>query len=203
MRFAMTGCGGQCVSHKVKMPSKSTESVYWQMLGQIAIIGSPWVTVKCERWRDHHNQDLDYWRVERPDSVVVIPIHEKSILLPKQEFRPGIGACTWDFPGGRVRDNVSHEETALESLNREMSINKCDIKKIERINRLGYPVDSSFSSQKLWGYKAYLSRDCDLGKINIGWKVPFRKEEVRLLLEKLTCLQCRSLLLDIILTNPL
>lgn len=169
---------------------------HWRLLGSIATIQSPWVTVKCERWQDNENIELDYWRVSRPDSVIVIPIHEGFFLLPHPIFRPGVEECTWDFPGGRVRDGFSHEEMAVQLLNKELSIRQEDIDSITPINSQGYIVDSSFSSQRVWGYLAKLAKSTKLNEDAIGWKVPITKEGTAELLEKLDCLQCRALLLE-------
>ena len=180
----------------MKQRSKSLELTHWRVLGSIATIQSPWVTVKCERWQDNKDKELDYWRISRPDSVIVIPIHEGSFLLPHPIFRPGVEGCTWDFPGGRVRAGFPREERAVQLLNKELSIRQEDIDSITPINRQGYIVDSSFSSQRVWGYLAKLAKSTKLNEDPIGWRVPITKEGTGKLLAKMDCLQCRALLLE-------
>jgi hypothetical protein len=180
--------------------SKSVEvnQSRWQLLGTIATIESPWVTVKCERWQDDENRELEYWRVKRPDSVIVIPIHDGHFLLPHPIFRPGVDEFTWDFPGGRLQDAFSHEEMARQLLEKELSISYHEIYTISPINTDGYIVDSSFSSQRVWGYLAKLDSDALVKENAIGWRVPVNKEGSEELLKRLKCLQCRVLLLELL-----
>jgi len=64
----------------------------------------------------------EYWRVERVDSVIVIPIQQDRIILPVPTYRPGIGEWTWDFPGGRCPMNQSPEEVVEAILARELDL---------------------------------------------------------------------------------
>jgi len=47
----------------------------WQYLSRIVEIRSPWLSVIGERLVDGAGQELDYWRVEKPDSLLVITVH--------------------------------------------------------------------------------------------------------------------------------
>lgn len=178
--------------------SKSAELSPWQLLGTIATIESPWVTVKCERWQDDQEKELEYWRVNRPDSIIVIPMHKGHFLLPRPIFRPGVEVCTWDFPGGRLQAGFSHEEMAIQLLHKELGMRREDIDAITPINNEGYFVDSSFSSQRVWGYVAVLHKNCKVDESAVGWKVPATEQGCSKLLDKLHCLQCRELLLELL-----
>ena len=168
----------------------------WKMQDTLAILRSKWITVFAEHWRDSSGALLEYWRVERCDSVIVLPFHRNRFLCPEEMFRPGIGRCTLDFPGGRLPVNLEPRSTALGILERELGIAPHYVRSLKSINEYGFIVDSAFSSQKVWGFIA----DLDPLTMNISPK-PFRsfpctEEGLKELLNLLECLQCRALLLE-------
>lgn len=73
----------------------------WVFVKEVVRIVSQWATFFEEHWVKDKGQELEYWRVERPDSVIVLPIHKGYFLLPQPSFRPGVKHSTLDFPGGR------------------------------------------------------------------------------------------------------
>ena len=82
----------------------------WKCIERITTISSQWVTVYLERWKDSNDKALDYWRAERPDSVIVIPIHRERILLARSTYRVGVGddllsILDEDLPQALVRDD--------------------------------------------------------------------------------------------------
>lgn len=168
----------------------------WACLKSIATIDSPWVTVYAEQWRDDTGALLDYWRVERPDSVIVIPVHKGRFLLPPSVFRPGLGRKTLDFPGGRLPEGQAPESVVPRLLKRELGIPTASIRRIAPINQVGWPVDSSFSSQRLWGFTADIAATFELGPEQVGSSYPADNGGAESLLEQLECLQCRCLLLQ-------
>jgi hypothetical protein len=72
----------------------------WQTLERFIEIRSSWLTLIGEKLQDEQQRILDYWRVEKADSVVVVTIQSDRFLLPKPSYRPGVGYATLDFPGG-------------------------------------------------------------------------------------------------------
>ncbi len=78
----------------------------WQIQDCFLEFHSRWLTLIGEHWLDTQGQALEYWRIEKTDSVIVLPIQvddlaQPHILLPPASFRPGVGQVTLDFPGGR------------------------------------------------------------------------------------------------------
>ena len=165
----------------------------WNLLGCFAEITNPWLTLKGERWLDDRRQILDYWRVEKSHSLIVLPHQGDRLLLPKPMFRPGIGEATWDFPGGRLMDLDQAEQTSMEILERELALPPTAILQTGPINPDGWEVNSSFSKQKLFGCWAEIDPDYgwDEEAISFSFQIP---EQLHCLLERLTCLQCRALL---------
>ena len=93
------------------MTAKSDEEP-WLLLSQMVEVRSPWLSVIGERLRDATGREREYWRVEKPDSLLVITIQDGRLLLPARSYRPGVGRTTLDFAGGRLQDPSMIPETA-------------------------------------------------------------------------------------------
>ena len=169
----------------------------WQTLERFVEIRSSWLTLIGEKLQDSQQRILDYWRVEKADSVVIVTIQSSRFLLPKPTYRPGVGKATLDFPGGRVLPEQTTIEAAKIILKRELGICLSDIISLNPLNQNGWAINSSFSNQKLFGFVAninsqtlvnpekltpttYLNTNCGINK----------------LLQDLNCLQCRAVLLE-------
>jgi hypothetical protein len=76
----------------------------WQVCDRFLALHSRWMTLIGEHLQAPWGQILEHWRIEKADSVIVLPIQGDSILLPSPNYRPGIGQTTLDFPGGRVTE---------------------------------------------------------------------------------------------------
>jgi nucleotide sugar dehydrogenase len=66
----------------------------------------------------HENKTIsDPWFImDRPDSVVVIPLSETDNFLFQKQFRPQIGRSVWEFPGG----NIDPGEDPVQAAEREL-----------------------------------------------------------------------------------
>jgi hypothetical protein len=169
----------------------------WKCLAKLVEIRSPWVTLHGERWQDDKGKDRDYWRVERADSMIVLPLFEGTIVLPPPAFRVGVGQKTWDFPGGRWSGGQPPREVAEALLERELGVRSSQIKSLTPLNESGWCIKSSFSNQRLYGYVAQLTGlDLGEGPATIGRVYKVGADGVRQLLQDLECLQCRGVLLE-------
>ncbi|MFM1842331.1 MAG: hypothetical protein RLZZ490_1067 [Cyanobacteriota bacterium] len=167
----------------------------WTYIDCFAKLQTPWLTLIGEKWLDDQQTPLDYWRVQKADSLIIVPQQGDRLLLPKPMFRPGIGATTWDFPGGRLLDRARLLETLTQILQRELTIHPPAIIQTQAINTDGWMVNSSFSNQKLYGYWVEIDPDYVLPQTAIGatFQIP---QDFPPLLQRLTCLQCRALFLE-------
>ncbi|MDB9494919.1 NUDIX hydrolase [Spirulina major CS-329] len=172
------------------------EPDHWETLVTLATVRSPWLTLIAERLRDRTGQDHDYWRVEKADSVIILPIHRHHILLPAPQYRPGVGQATWDFPGGRVPDGGSPEAIAPAILTRELGITPDAISTLTALNTTGWLINSSFSNQKLYGFVAELDPHHDPPSLPGGARYPHTRAGITQLRQDLTCLQCRTVLIE-------
>ncbi|MCL6542331.1 MAG: NUDIX hydrolase [Roseiflexus sp.] len=166
----------------------------WQCTAEIVAIASPWVRMVAERWIDDHGRELDYWRVERVPSVIVIPIWRGQILLPHPQFRPGVGRMTLDLPGGRVPSGAAPLDMAPQIVQRELGIAPDAIAALEPLNEQGWIINSSFSDQLLFGVIATI-QDSAEAKTPLLYRVtPATMQQVAGLINDLECLQCRAVL---------
>jgi hypothetical protein len=168
----------------------------WVTLGQFLEISCPWFTLVGEHLQNEKAEVLDYWRIEKPDSVIILPILNDHLVLPPPMYRPGLGKSTLDFPGGRVPAHRLPQDVIPEILQRELGLEPAYIKNLVSLNPKGLAVNSSFSNQKLYGFTADIDSSWDLTKTNQLVMYPNTSEGLFSLLDDLTCLQCRYVLLE-------
>lgn len=174
----------------------TTSGSDWQTCDRFLELRSHWFTLIGEHLIDDRQQPLDYWRVERADSVIVLPIQSGCFLLPPAAYRPGISRSSLDFPGGRLPDDQSPAAAASLILQRELGVVPEAIVELTPVNPEGWAVNSSFSNQQLYGFVAKIQPEFKLPSDRIGTQVALTDTGIRELLHTLTCLQCRALLLQ-------
>ncbi|HEY9704192.1 MAG TPA: NUDIX hydrolase [Allocoleopsis sp.] len=168
----------------------------WQLINSLVEISSPWLKLIAERYQDDQQKIIDYWRVEKEHSVIIIVIHQQQLLLPVPIYRPGVNTITLDFAGGRLPSDRSPLAIVPTILQRELGIDHTDIISLIPINSEGWNINSSFSNQQLYGFVANLADQTIIDQSKIGAIYPINDQSIQLLLKQLTCLQCRSLLLE-------
>ncbi len=168
----------------------------WKILEKFIEIRSPWLTLIGEKLQDQQGKILDYWRVEKANSVVIITIQGDNFLLPKPMYRPGVQSHTLDFPGGRLPEAIEPIKVVPQILNRELGISQSGITKVTQLNQTGWSINSSFSNQKLYGFVAEINPKFAINANKLGATYSKTATGINLLLEDLTCLQCRAILLE-------
>lgn len=166
----------------------------WKVLDRLLEIRSPWVTLIGEQLESDRGQQLNYWRVEKADSIIILPLQRGKFLFPPAMYRPGLGKVTLDFPGGRLPPDTTHQDAAYQILERELGVAPSEVQTLSPLNTQGWPVNSSFSNQKLYGFVAQI--DPKIKSEQVGTTYPQTPEGLNELLEVLTCLQCRTVLLE-------
>ena len=168
----------------------------WQTLDRFVEISSPWLKLIGEHLRDDRQRVIEYWRVEKADSAIALTLQNDKLLLPVRQYRPGLAKTTLDFPGGRV----SPEQTPLAAipgiLERELGVREEAIARLTPLNPEGWPVNSSFSNQKLYGFVVELQPTASISKELLGATYATTSTGISELLRDLTCLQCRAVLLE-------
>lgn len=167
----------------------------WQTLERFVEIRSPWMTLIGEKLQDEQQRILDYWRVEKADSVVIVTIQRDCFLLPQPSYRPGLGQATLDFPGGRVLSEETPVNAVPPILNRELGVEESDIISLKPLNQTGWAINSSFSNQKLYGFVAEIKAETVVKPEKLtSTSYSTTAIGIKNLLQDLTCLQCRAVL---------
>lgn len=94
----------------------------WKREDRFFQLHTPWAAFYGEHLIDHMGVRLEYYRVEKADSVIVVPLQGDRLLFPKQQYRPGAGKATLDFPGGRVDESRGVAASAARILEKELGI---------------------------------------------------------------------------------
>jgi hypothetical protein len=162
----------------------------WKLIHRTLQLKSKWVTVYADKLIDDKGQELEYWHYDRPDSVVAIVIHRGSFLLPLPQYRVGVDLVMLDFAGSRIDNKKSPKENALTVVSRELDIQSDEISSVSLIKGSPFAVDSSFSSQKLWGFIVYINDNAHIPSM----VKRYVKKDVQKLRKDLRCGQCRLLL---------
>jgi hypothetical protein len=168
----------------------------WQFIHQIARVETQWFSLIGENWRAERNVQIEYWRVEKVDSVIILPIWRSELLSAKPTFRPGINRATIDFPGGHLPGNSIPSGVALSILERELGVKPDAVINLAPLNEAPWPINSAFSNQGLWGFVAVIDDSYPVPDTLIGLRVPANENGVAMLLSKFDCLQCRAILLE-------
>jgi len=164
----------------------------WTVRDRFLETQTRWLTLIGEHLETDQGETLEYWRVERADSVIVLPLLAHTVLLPEPMYRPGIGKATLDFPGGRIDADQTPQQAAIAILHRELAVDHGAIATLTALNTEGWPINSSFSNQRLYGYVAELSADWVPSVPCLRYRVD--AEGLADLSHALVCLQCRAVL---------
>jgi hypothetical protein len=157
----------------------------WRVCDRFLDIRSQWFTLIGEHLQDHQGKILEYWRIEKADSVIILPILANQLILPPPTYRPGLGEATFDFPGGRVSQGQNPDAAVIAILVRELEVKAEEIVQVAPLNTRGWAVNSSFSNQKLYGFVAHLQPSVTISTEYIGATYPASAEGIRDLLEVL------------------
>ena len=164
----------------------------WKIIDTFLQIKTPWVDFIGERCQDEKNNILEYYRVEKSSSLIVLVFQDGHLLLPNRYYRHGIQKETLDFAGGRINPALSLKHNALEIIYRELKVKAEDVDTISIHNaKSGWIINSSFSNQHL--YVAYLHIKRKVFKENA--LMPLTNANIMKLIKKIDCLQCKSALM--------
>ncbi|ABW25524.1 NUDIX domain-containing protein [Acaryochloris marina] len=175
----------------------------WQVCDRILELRSKWLTLISEQWQTDQGQRLEYWRVEKADSVIVLPLLNQQLILASPMYRPGVHTQTLDFPGGRLAEGQSPKDAAMVILQRELGIDAHDLRSITPVNHQGWAINSSFSNQYLYGVVAELHPQTQLDPEYVGATYDVSRAGLQSLLDVLLCLQCRAIHLEWSLYQPI
>lgn len=173
----------------------------WTLVDQLCRFQTRWLTLVGEHLEDGQGRRLEYWRVEKDDSLIVLALQAGKILLPAPAYRPGIQACTLDLPGGRLKQGEDPLAVAASILERELGLNPAHIESLTPLSRWGWAVNSSFSNQRLYALVAQIQPDAPAAG-GVADRIEASQAGITTLLRNIDCLQCRAVLLEWWLGSP-
>lgn len=84
------------------------------------VFSTPWFEIEeVATATSRAGVDLPFYRLNAPDSVVVVPLTTDSRLICVRQFRPVIGETTLEFPSGDIDSGESPEDTVRRELYEE------------------------------------------------------------------------------------
>jgi hypothetical protein len=166
----------------------------WRVLSRTVEVSSPWITLIGERLLDDSGTELEYWRIERSDSLIVLTIHRGRFIVPPRQWRPGVARLTLDLPGGRLAETKNFEAAAATILRREFALDADHLESFTRLNKSPWDVDSSVSSQRLYGAVAEIDARASVPTERIAASYPADLDGARELRSALACMQCRTVI---------
>jgi hypothetical protein len=170
--------------------SKDVASQPKTKLDSEIVIDSRWVKVLKDHYRSNGGDTLEYWLVDRTDSVIILVRQGGKFILGDKQLRPGVGVKTLDFAGGRV-DGLEPLEAAKLCVQREFRLGDVVFPDPTKLTEPLF-VDSAFSTQKVYGFYLEMPENVPLDGARYTAKQ---------LAESLVCLQCRAMLLEWMLTQ--
>jgi hypothetical protein len=159
----------------------------WKVIHRILKLKSPWVTVYADKIEDDTGKELEYWHYDRADSVIAVVIQGDRFLLPPRVYRVGIDEVTLDFAGGRIGDGQTPEEAAIAIMYKELGVSPDVPMTFKQLTAQPMAVDSSFSSQRLYGLVVDIPADAAV----TDKAITYRTDDTALLRRDLHCVQCR------------
>ncbi len=112
-----------------------SKQIPWEVTKKLVEVRNPWLCLVGEMVVDDTGKTLDYWRVERDDSIIIIPFIDNHFILPAPFYRHGIGEFTWDFPGGRLLPGHDPQAAIPVILARELGLPMTSLEKVAALNQ--------------------------------------------------------------------
>ncbi len=85
----------------------------WQCLERFVEIRSAWLTLIGEHLQDSQGNILDYWRVEKADSVIILTLKDGNLVFPVPMYRPGLAELTLYCPERQVPPGKPPQSTVF------------------------------------------------------------------------------------------
>ena len=76
--------------------------IEWKLRDTFLNIATNWVRLIGESYTDQDGKDIEYYRVEKRESVIVLPIYKDLIYCAPLAFAPESRGRPWIFPAGEA-----------------------------------------------------------------------------------------------------
>jgi len=92
----------------------------WKKLSQQYVLRSPWLSLRKDKYKTPTEEIInDFYIVERPDFIVIVPQTKDGKFILAKQYRHGIEKSILNFPMGFIDKNESPQETARKELSEE------------------------------------------------------------------------------------
>ncbi|BCX11183.1 MAG: hypothetical protein KatS3mg067_0121 [Thermosynechococcus sp.] len=120
----------------------------WRSREELVGIPSKGVTLIAEKWLTDRGETLEYWRVEKADSVIVLPLQGDTILICLPPTLPvGVQRATVDFRGRQGLPHQTPRAMVPQILTRELGMTSDALQAIIPISGQPGRVNGAFSNQ--------------------------------------------------------
>src|SRR5260221_9200321 len=94
----------------------------WKTVAERYEVNTPWLGVKNVTYELPNGQTVEnYYIVEKPPVVVVMPVRDNKTYLIK-EYERGVAQVGYKFPGGRIDEGEDAQTAAARELKEELGI---------------------------------------------------------------------------------
>lgn len=101
---------------------------YWKKVSETYLTQTPWLSLRKDGYKTDEVSASDYYIVERPDYVVIVPqTKDKKFLLVRQ-YRHGVQKNILNFPMGFIDQREKTEQAATRELVEEIGVSEKNIK---------------------------------------------------------------------------
>lgn len=83
------------------------------------VLKTPWLALRKDGYKNKNGRVDDYYIVERPDYVVIVPRTKDKKFILVQQYRHGVGSMILNFPMGFIDKGEKPHETARRELAEE------------------------------------------------------------------------------------
>ena len=86
------------------------------------VFACPWLAIRKDAIGTSSHPFDHYYVVERPDSVIIVPISDANRTILLRQHRHPIDDSSWEFPMGQIESGETAEMAAHRELREESSI---------------------------------------------------------------------------------
>ncbi len=101
----------------------------WKKLSSEYVFRSRWMSLRKDAYKTPKKETIpDFYIVERPDFVVIVPQTKKGKLILVQQYRHGVEKLLLNFPMGYINPKEKPKNAALRELSEETGLVVQDVR---------------------------------------------------------------------------
>jgi 8-oxo-dGTP pyrophosphatase MutT (NUDIX family) len=92
----------------------------WQTLSAECPLVTPWYSIRRDRVRTHHGDEISYTYIDHPGAVFVVPATASGEVLLIRQYRYPVREWCWEVPAGGVEAGEDGAAAAARELAEEL-----------------------------------------------------------------------------------